>query len=120
MNKVLIAGTGMTHFGKQIGRGLRSMAVAAIDEALADAGIPYGDVSRIFFGNAAAGIVSQQELIRGQVDVAYHPAGAAPLINIANAWTSGGSPLNLADITIMAGLEEDVRVSGVSRRITET
>lgn len=55
MNKVLIAGTGMTQFGKQIGRGLRSMAVAAIDEALADAGIPYSDVSRIFFGNAAAG-----------------------------------------------------------------
>ncbi len=96
MNKVLIAGTGMTQFGKQIGRGLRSMAVAAIDEALADAGIPYGDVSRIFFGNAAAGIVSQQEMIRGQVALRYHPLGATPLINIENACASGGSALNLA------------------------
>lgn len=115
MNKVLIAGTGMTQFGKQIGRGLRSMAVAAIDEALADAGIPYGDVSRIFFGNAAAGIVSQQEMIRGQVALRYHPLGATPLINIENACASGGSALNLAYEAIAGGREEVVLVVGAEQ-----
>ena len=39
MSGVLIAGIGMTPFARLPGRGIRSMAVAAIDEALGDAGI---------------------------------------------------------------------------------
>ena len=68
VSKVLIAGVGMTPFGKQLQRGLRNLAVAAIDEALADAGVPAADVDRVFFANAAAGIVTQQEMIRGSAD----------------------------------------------------
>ena len=72
MSGVLIAGIGMTPFGRFPGRGLRSMAVAAIDQALGDAGIVAADVQRVFFGNAVAGIVSQQEMIRGQVALRHH------------------------------------------------
>jgi acetyl-CoA acetyltransferase len=72
MSKVVIAGVGMTPFGKHMGRGYGPMAVAAIDEALSDAGVPAGDVERIYFGNAAAGVISQQEMIRGQVALRGH------------------------------------------------
>lgn len=110
MTKVLIAGTGMTPFGKHLGKGLRSMAVAAIDEALADAGISYNDISRIFFGNAAAGIVTQQEMIRGQVALRYHPLASIPIINVENACASGGTALNLAYEAIAGGRAEVVLV----------
>ena len=115
MNKVMIAGVGMTPFGKQLGRGVRSLAVAAIDEALADAGVPLEDVDKIFFGNAAAGIVSQQEMIRGQIALRYHALSSVPLINVENACASGGSALNLAFEAISGGRAEVVLVVGVEQ-----
>lgn len=115
MSKVMIAGIGMTPFGKQLGRGVRSLAVAAIDEALADASVPVEDIEKIFFGNAAAGIVSQQEMIRGQIALRYHALGVVPLINVENACASGGSSLNLAFEAISGGRAEVVLVVGVEQ-----
>lgn len=111
----MIAGVGMTPFGKQLGRGVRSLAVAAIDEALIDAGVPAEDIERIFFGNAAAGIVSQQEMIRGQIALRYHALANTPLINIENACASGGSALNLAYEAIAGGRAEVILVIGVEQ-----
>ena len=111
----MIAGVGMTPFGKQLGRGIRDLAVAAIDEALADAGVPAEDVEKIFFGNAAAGIVSQQEMIRGQIALRYHALSDVPLINVENACASGGSALNLAFEAISGGRAEVVLVVGVEQ-----
>ena len=105
----------MTPFGKHLGRGVRSLAVAAIDEALTDAGIPVEDIDKIFFGNAAAGIVSQQEMIRGQIALRYHALSDVPLINIENACASGGSALNLAFEAISGGRAEVVLVVGVEQ-----
>ena len=79
MSKVLIAGVGMTQFGKQIGRGVRSLAIEAIDQALADSGVPAEDIERVFFGNAAAGVISQQEMIRGQIALRNHALANTPL-----------------------------------------
>lgn len=115
MSKVLIAGVGMTQFGKQVGRGVRSLAVEAIDLALADAGVPAEDVDRIFFGNAAAGIVSQQEMIRGQIALRNHALANTPLINIENACASGGSALNLAFEAVAGGRAEVVLVVGAEQ-----
>lgn len=115
VSKVLIAGVGMTPFGKQLQRGLRNLAVAAIDEALADAGVPAADVDRVFFANAAAGIVTQQEMIRGQVALRHHPLGGKPLINIENACASGSSALHLAYEAISGGRAEVVVVVGAEQ-----
>lgn len=115
MSKVLIAGVGMTPFGKQIGRGLRSLAIAAIDEALADAGVPAAEVDCIYFGNAAAGVVSQQEMIRGQIALRYHALSEKPLINVENACASGGTALHLAFEAIAGGRAEVVLVVGVEQ-----
>jgi acetyl-CoA acyltransferase len=103
MSAVYIAGAGMTPFGKQLGRGVRSLSLAAIDEAVDDAGLDYSDITRVYFGNAAAGIVSQQEMIRGQVALRHHPLGRAQLFNIENACASGGSAFTLAFEAVAAG-----------------
>lgn len=105
----------MTQFGRFPGRGIRTMAVAAIDEALGDAGIPAQDVDRIFFGNAVAGIVTQQEMIRGQVALRSHPLGNTTLVNVENACASGGSALNLAYELIAGGREEVVLAVGAEQ-----
>ena len=115
MSTVLIAGIGMTPFGRFPGRGIRSLAVAAIDEALADAGIPAVHVGKVFFGNAVAGIVTHQEMIRGQVALRYHPLARSSVINVENACASGGSALNLGFELIAGGRAEVVLVVGVEQ-----
>jgi acetyl-CoA acyltransferase len=115
VSRVLIAGIGMTQFGRFPGRGIRSLAVAAIDEALTDAGIPARDVNRIFFGNAVAGIVAQQEMIRGQVALRHHPLGSTALVNVENACASGGSALNLAFEAVAGGRAEVVLAVGAEQ-----
>jgi len=115
LSAVLIAGIGMTQFGRFPGLGLRSMSVTAIDRALADSGIPAEDVDRVFFGNAAAGIITQQEMIRGQIALRHHALGRKPLINVENACASGGSALNLAFEAIAGGRAEVVMVVGVEQ-----
>ncbi|MEY2893689.1 MAG: Thiolase [Pseudomonadota bacterium] len=115
MTQVLIAGVGMTPFGRFPGRGLRAMSESAADAALLDAGIPVADVQKVFFGNAVAGIVSQQEMIRGQVALRHHPLGSKSLINVENACASGGSALNLAFEAIVSGRAEVVMVIGAEQ-----
>ena len=48
MSRVMVAGVGMTRFGKFLGRGVRSLAVEAIDEAIDDAGADARDVERVW------------------------------------------------------------------------
>lgn len=115
MSGAVIAGVGMTPFGKQIGRGLRSLASLAIDEALADANISPAEVQRIFFGNAVAGIVTQQEMIRGQVALRLHDLAHADLINIENACASGGSAFQLAFDLVNSGAYEVIIAVGAEQ-----
>lgn len=115
MTQVLIAGVGLTAFGRQTGRGIRSLAVEAIDLALADAGANASDVQRVFFGNAVAGVVTQQEMIRGQVALRHHALACVPLINVENACASGGTALHLAFEAVRAGQCEAVLAVGVEQ-----
>ncbi|HUA23406.1 MAG TPA: thiolase family protein [Steroidobacteraceae bacterium] len=113
MRRVLIIGCGMTPFGNHRGAGIRSLAVAALDQALADSRVLPEEVGRIFFGNAAAGVMLQQEMIRGQVALRHHPLARAPLFNVENACASGSSAVNLAFDTIRAEAAEVVIAVGV-------
>ena len=115
MSRVFIAGVGMTAFGKHVGKGVRSLAVEAIDKALLDAHIEAKNVSRIYFGNAAAGVISQQEMIRGQVALRFHALATVPLVNIENACASGGSALSLAVEAVASGSVEVALVVGAEQ-----
>jgi acetyl-CoA acetyltransferase len=105
----------MTPFGNRCGTGVRRLAIAAVDEALADAGITAASVGRIYFGNAAAGSISQQEMIRGQVALRHHALARVPMINVENACASGGSAISLACETIRAGTAQVVIAIGVEQ-----
>jgi acetyl-CoA acyltransferase len=115
MNRVMIAGVGMTHFGKHLGLGVRSLAIEAIDEAMADAGADAGDIERVYFGNAVAGIITQQEMIRGQVALRRHRLRGAAIINVENACASGGSAVTIGYEAIASGAAEAVMVIGAEQ-----
>jgi acetyl-CoA acetyltransferase len=111
----MVAGVGMTQFGKHIGRGVRSLAVEAIDEAMEDSRAIAEDVERVYFGNAVAGIVTQQEMIRGQVALRRHALNGAALINVENACASGGSALSIGYEAVQSGAAEVVVVVGAEQ-----
>jgi len=115
MEQVLVAGVGMTPFRRSPGRGVRDLAGAAIREAAQDAGLSLADVSKIFVGNAAAGAVSGQEMIRGQVALRLTDLAGVPTINIENACASGGSALHLGWEAVATGRCELVLVLGAEQ-----
>jgi acetyl-CoA acyltransferase len=103
MRKVVIGGVGMTPFGKFLGRNLKSLSDEAVGLALKDARSTANDVDRIFFGNAAAGVVTGQEMIRAQSSLRNTGLDGKPMYNIENACASGSSALNLAWLSIASG-----------------
>jgi acetyl-CoA acyltransferase len=90
MRQVAIIGAGMSQFGKQIGRGLRSLSLDAVDGAIHSSGVQFEDIQRVYFGNGIAGTVVQQDMIKSQVVFRNHPLAHAPMINVENACASGG------------------------------
>ena len=113
--RTAIIGIGITPFGKFIDRSLRSLSEEAVANALKDAGITAADVDRVFFGNGVAGLITGQEMIRGQVALRYTGLAGKPLINVENACASGSSAFYLAwqavesgqaDIALAVGAEK--------------
>jgi len=103
MSEVHIIGTGMTPFGKSPGNTIRSLAEAAVGEALGDAGISAESVGIVFFANAVAGLVTGQEMIRGQA--ALHRTGliGRPIVNVENACASASTAFHLAVSAVSSG-----------------
>ena len=62
-----VAGVGMSKFGKHLDKTLKGLAGEAIQMALRDAGLNKSDIQAAWMGNAAAGVVTGQEMIRGEV-----------------------------------------------------
>ena len=110
MRDVYISGAGMTNFGKFPQRGLRSLAAEAVSAALADAAIGPDSVGMVFFANAVGGLISGQEMIRGQVALQDTGLSGLPLINVENACASGASAVHLAWMTVASG-QADVAVA---------
>ncbi len=115
MRKVVIGGVGMTPFGKFLERNLKSLAEEAVSLALKDAGVTVNDVERVFFGNAAAGVVTGQEMIRAQSSLRNTGLDGKPMYNIENACASGSSALNLARLSVASGQCETALVVGVEK-----
>jgi acetyl-CoA acetyltransferase len=115
MRKVVIGGIGMTHFGKFIERNLKSLSEEAVGLALKDARVTVNDVDRIYFGNAAAGVVTGQEMIRAQSSLRNTGLDGKPMYNVENACASGSSALNLAWLSVASGQSETALVVGTEK-----
>lgn len=110
MRDVVIAGVGMTPFGKFPERGMRSLAEEAVRDALADAGIAATEPGIVMFGNAAAGLMTGQEMIRGEAALRHTGLLGLPVMNVENACASGSSAFHLAWLAVASG-EVDVAVA---------
>lgn len=115
MRDVFIAGTGMTEFGRFANRGLKEMAHTAVGDCLTDAGAKAEQLEAAYVGNAVAGLITGQEMIRGQVML--RPLGIAgiPIFNIENACASSSSAFHLAWRAVASGSEDIVLAVGAEK-----
>lgn len=114
-----ITGLGMTHFGKHLDLGLKAIGGQAIQQAIADAGIQNEQLEAAYVGNAAAGLITGQECIRGQVVLRGVGIGKIPVINVENACASASTALNQAAAMVTAGLYDVVLAVGVEKLYSE-
>lgn len=113
--KVVIAGVGMTTFSKHLHRGMKSLGAEAISMALADAGLDKDELQAAWMGNAAAGLITGQECIRGQVILRAMGIGKIPVINVENACASASTAFNQAAAMVTAGLYDVVLAVGTEK-----
>lgn len=111
----VIAGVGMTRFAKHPDRGLKDLSAEAVTAAVADAGITLDDLDAAFVGNCAAGLVTGQESVRGQVVLSPLGVGKIPIINVENACASGSTALHQACVMVTAGMHDVVLALGVEK-----
>lgn len=115
MNDAYITGIGMTVFGKSQTRGVRSYAEESARQALQESGNPASTIDRVYFSNAIGGLITGQEMIRGQAALRHLGLDGCPIINVENACASGSSAISLAMQDIRSGLAENVLVVGAER-----
>jgi len=111
----IIAGVGMTDFGKFPERGLKSLASEAIVAALADAGLPPGDVEAAYMGNAAAALITGQAMIAGQVILRSLGIGRIPVVNVENACATSATAFQQAERMIACGQYDVVLAAGFEK-----
>jgi len=114
-HNAIVAGVGMTTFGKHLERGLKSIGVEAVRAAFADAGVDPSSCEAAYVGNAAAGLITGQECIRGQVVLRSMGLGRLPVVNVENACASASTALNQAAAMVTAGMYEVVLALGVEK-----
>ena len=114
MDTVVIAGVGMTRFAK-VPEGLRHLAGEAVSAALTDSGVSVEEVEAAYVGNAVAGLVTGQEMIRGQVMLRPLGIEGIPIFNIENACASASSALNLGWQAVATGMHDLVLCLGAEK-----
>ncbi|MSO69703.1 MAG: thiolase family protein [Alphaproteobacteria bacterium] len=103
MRQVVVAGTGITEFGKFMEATLRSLTENAVAKALADADTKVDEIDMVFYGNAAGGLLNGQECVRGQVALRHIGLLGKPIINVENACASSSTAFHLAWLAVAAG-----------------
>jgi len=115
MRDVAIIGAGMTHFGKFLDRSMKDLTREAVDAALGSAGIDKSKIEAAVVGNAAAGLVTGQECIRGQVVLREMGIGGIPIINTENACASSSTAFHLAWLYVASGMYDMALAVGVEK-----
>lgn len=117
MRDIYVAGAAMTRFGKFPDTTIRALAEEAVNGALDDAGVTAADIGMVFFSNAVAGLLTNQEMIRGQVALRYTGLLGVPMVNVENACASASSAFHLACMAVGSG-GADVALAVGSEKLT--
>ena len=111
----IVAGVGMTRFGKHLETGLKALGAEAVKAALEDAGIGAADLDAAYVSNAMAGLITGQECIRGQVILRPMGIGRIPVINVENACGSGSTAFYQTCAMVSAGCCDVALALGVEK-----
>lgn len=115
MRNVYISGVGIIPFGPDISSTVRSMSESVATDALKDAGVTASAIEFTAFSNAAAGLFTGQECIRGEAALRYIGLEGTPLVNVENACASGSTAAHLAWLQIASGQCDIALVVGVEK-----
>ena len=107
-----VVGVAMTPFTSRA-QGLSEMTERVVRDALADSGLPAVRIGSVFVGNAAAGLIQGQEMIRGQVLLRGTPLAGKPIVNVENACASSSTAFHLAVGAVAAGQVDAAIAIGV-------
>ncbi|HUS81900.1 MAG TPA: thiolase family protein [Dehalococcoidia bacterium] len=115
MRKVAVVGAGMTRFGKYLDRGLKELGREAVEGALESAGVDKSTPQVAVVGNAAAGLVTGQEMVRAQVVLREMGMGGIPMVNTENACASSSTAFHLAWLYVASGMYDIALALGVEK-----
>jgi acetyl-CoA acetyltransferase len=111
----IVAGVGMTTFGKHLQRNLKSLAGEAVIQALRDAGLGASDIQAAYMGNAASAVITGQVCVGGEIVLREVGIGGIPVINVENACATGSTALHQAATMITHGVYDAVLVCGYEK-----
>jgi len=115
MRDVAIVGAGMTNFGKFLDRSMKDIAGEAVKGALDSAGIDKSKLQVAVVGNATAGLITGQEMIRGQVVLREMGIGGIPIINTENACASSSTAFHVAWMYVSSGMYDIALAVGMEK-----
>lgn len=117
MRETVVAGVGMTRFGKHVDRTYASLVEESVSQALDDAGATPQEMQLVYYSNSGAGLMFGQESVRGQHAVRDSGLTGIPLINVENACASGSTALNQAWLAVASGQVEVAIAVGAEKLI---
>jgi len=115
MRDVAVIGAGMTNFGKFLDRSMKDIAGEAVKGALDSAGIDKSKLEAAVVGNATAGLITGQEMIRGQVVLREMGIGGIPVINTENACASSSTAFHVAWMYVASGMYDMALAVGMEK-----
>ncbi|RLC59624.1 MAG: thiolase family protein [Chloroflexi bacterium] len=115
MRDVAIIGAGMTDFGKFLDRSMKDICREAVQGALDSAGIDKSKLEAAVVGNATAGLITGQEMIRGQVALRDMGIGGIPIINTENACASSSTAFHVAWTYVASGMYDIALAVGMEK-----
>jgi len=115
MRDVAIVGAGMTNFGKFLDRSMKDIAGEAVKSALDSAGVDKHKLEVAVVGNATAGLITGQEMIRGQVALRDMGIGGIPIINTENACASSSTAFHVAWMYVASGMYDVALAVGMEK-----
>jgi acetyl-CoA acetyltransferase len=119
MRDVYVIGVAQTPFGKFLDRSVKSLTKEAVTGALNDAQVEKQNLEATFFGNAMQGLVTGQEMVRGQVALRAMGIDGIPIVNCENACATGSTAFHLAWQSISGGHADLVLAVGAEKLCME-
>ena len=109
MRSVEVAGIGLHPFGRFEGKTVTEMGVAAVRQALADAGVDRRGFQAAFCGTAYSGVAAGHRVLDAL------GATGGPIVDVEAGCASGGAAVMMAAAAIAAGQYDTVLVFGMEK-----